>query len=650
MKKIILLILQAIITVKWGHAGGGVPVLQVFVEIDSVSCHGGNDGAIRLLVSGGMPPQTSTKGLLISEFHADPIGNDSPFEFVELIATKDIDFSVTPYTIIFVNNGVASANGWIAGGSRTYAFAITSGTVTTGSVVYVGGSSMLPTNGRLRVIDTGNTPGDGGIGNPTTAGVLGNDGSNADAIGVFDVPVGSITSSTVPIDAIFFGNAVGQALVSGGTAGYQLPVNDHYSGGKLQANSFLAPAPTMGTFIKASGRYNVQTNTFTVPRTWVITNTFTELSSSVTLEGAYTFQWSTGDTTSALTGLSSGWYHYTVTDGSGLNTHTNYQLVPQPDQLQYDPQEIVHVSCYGSTDGSLGEHAIGGTPPYTFSSSAGSMNHLPAGHYQITVTDSKGCVSTPYSIEITQPDSLSFEVITQDVRCYGFNDGSAQIHHIMGGVGGYQSSFTVITGNIGQQSGNGYAQFVTAGDYIATVIDNNGCERSEPFSIAQPDPISIAAQVTPCSSASTADGSISLMVAGGTPSYTITWDNGSFGQHISNLTPGTYCALVSDLNGCEVDTCVTVQFTVHTPELSETSFRAYVAGSELIICSIQPDRERVCEIALYSPIGSKGLWRACANLLVENIAINLAGFSTGIYYLEIWTDRGNRYVKKTYIP
>jgi len=171
-------------------------------------------------------------GLLISEILANPSGSDSPFEFVELRATRTIDFSVTPYSVVFNNNGTANANGWIAGGTLSYGFSITTGTVNVGDIVYVGGSSMTPTGTKLRTINTATTAGDG-FGNAAASGVLGNGGGNADAVAVFDVAIASLTNATVPIDAIFFGTGTGTAVVSGGAAGYQLPVNDRYMGGKL---------------------------------------------------------------------------------------------------------------------------------------------------------------------------------------------------------------------------------------------------------------------------------------------------------------------------------------------------------------------------------------------------------------------------------
>lgn len=206
-------------------------------------------------------------GLVISEFFTNPSGSDSPFEWIELRATSTIDFSVTPYTVIACNNGTATSNGWISSGSLSYAFAITTGTVNPGDVVYVGGSSMAPTGTQLRTINTATNPGDL-YGNAATGGVIGNGGTNADGIAVFNLPVSSLTNTSVPVDAIFYGTAVGGAVVNGGLDGYQLPVNDLYLGGKLQSNSFLAVDPASDQVVTASGFYNTGINAWGINRTW----------------------------------------------------------------------------------------------------------------------------------------------------------------------------------------------------------------------------------------------------------------------------------------------------------------------------------------------------------------------------------------------
>lgn len=225
------------------------------------------------------------KGLIISEFYTNPSGNDAPFEYVELVATRNINFSMTPYTIVFADNGVATNAGWREGGSTTYAFQITTGSVTKGQVVYVGGTSMLPlfNSGKaIRKVNNGITNGDG-FGNNNTNGTLGNGGSHADGFAIFNGLATTITSSTIPVDAVFYGSAVGNSFKTI-TKGYQLPVNDKYSGGKLLNTSFLAPDPSSGEIIKAtSGTFKPSSNIFTSPRFWTKTTVPSYNTSSISL-------------------------------------------------------------------------------------------------------------------------------------------------------------------------------------------------------------------------------------------------------------------------------------------------------------------------------------------------------------------------------
>ncbi len=216
----------------------------------------------------GMNSFSQNPGLVISEILANPSGTDSPFEWIELVATSNINFATTPYTVV-CNNSAATANGWIEGGTITYAFQINTGTVNAGDVVYVGGSSMAPTGTKIRTINTGTTAGDG-FGTAATGGVVGNGGSNGDGIAVFNLASASITSSSVPVDAIFYGSALGTAVLNNGADGYQLPVNDLYTGGKLQANSFFAGDPGGDQSIRATGLFNTQTGLWSSQRNWTV--------------------------------------------------------------------------------------------------------------------------------------------------------------------------------------------------------------------------------------------------------------------------------------------------------------------------------------------------------------------------------------------
>lgn len=230
-------------------------------------------------------------GLLISEILPNPGGSDSPFEWIELVATSNINFATTPYTVV-CNNSAATMNGWIEGGAVTYAFQINSGSVNRGDIVYVGGNSMAPTGTKIRVINTATTGGDG-FGTAASGGVVGNGGSNGDGIAVFNLPVASLTNSTVPVDALFYGTSLGTAVLNGGADGYQLPVNDLYSGGKLQTTSFFAGDPGGDQSIRSIGSYDTQTMAWTANRSWsIVTPTLDNLSTLNLLPAPGTFTFS----------------------------------------------------------------------------------------------------------------------------------------------------------------------------------------------------------------------------------------------------------------------------------------------------------------------------------------------------------------------
>lgn len=214
----------------------------------------------------------SNAQIAISGYLANPSGTDSPYEYVQLVATQNIDFSATPMSVVFANDGSASANGWVAGGGTTYELSLNSGTVNVGQTFYVGGSGKtidgagstdISLQTWIRAVDTASSGGDL-FGNAASAGVLGNGTGNADGIAVFDTT--SLTASSVPVDAVFYGSSVGNAS-TGTSSGYMLPVNDLYKGGYLQADSTVLPDPSSDEFTALSGAYNTSTGTWTTNRT-----------------------------------------------------------------------------------------------------------------------------------------------------------------------------------------------------------------------------------------------------------------------------------------------------------------------------------------------------------------------------------------------
>ncbi|MEO8173751.1 MAG: DUF5689 domain-containing protein [Sediminibacterium sp.] len=218
--------------------------------------------------------------IIISGFISDVNGGDGNYEYVQFIATKDINFATTPYSVVFTNNANASvptgypASGWATGNMRTYKMNLTSGTVTKGSYFYVGGtaklingasSTSIASSNWIRSFNYTTTDGDGfGL---KTGGLLANSG-NASGIAVFTGT--SVTLTSVPVDVLFVGASGSIYTTTPSIQGYRVGNNDWYDVTNpitlqeqpfyLSGSNKLAMTYTtadIGYFYSMGGEYNV---------------------------------------------------------------------------------------------------------------------------------------------------------------------------------------------------------------------------------------------------------------------------------------------------------------------------------------------------------------------------------------------------------
>ena len=113
--------------------------------------------------------------------------------------------------------------------------------------------------------------------------------------------------------------------------------------------------------------------------------------------GSFTYNWSSGQTSSNLSNVAAGSYVVTVTDADG-NTETASALVSQPVAVGALISSFDDESCLGANDGSVVADGTGGVGTYQYlwsnNSNTPFVNNLPPGSYTVTISDSNGCSAT----------------------------------------------------------------------------------------------------------------------------------------------------------------------------------------------------------------------------------------------------------------
>ena len=254
----------------------------------------------------------------------------------------------------------------------------------------------------------------------------------------------------------------------------------------------------------------------------------------------YTYVWSTGATTRAITGLLAGPYAVTVTDAGGATAEATV-VIDEPD-APLDATIPDPIQC--GEPFAISAVTTGGTTPYTYRWSTGESSRtisVPTGSYCVTVIDNNLCGTTA-CIDVA-PNQPTVEVVTTDVTCAGDNDGTLTA---TASAGTPPYEFMWSTGATGPTLVN-----QPAGTYTVTVTDNNGCTASASGTVSDADAITgqIIGDATVCPGVP--DAFLRIAPMGGTGTYTYVWSfNGNTGQGIGPLGAGTYSVTVTDENGC----------------------------------------------------------------------------------------------------
>ncbi len=264
----------------------------------------------------------------------------------------------------------------------------------------------------------------------------------------------------------------------------------------------------------------------------------------------YIFNWNDGSQMEDLSNASAGLYVLTVIDANGCVANSVEVQVNELSDLNVSIDNITHVGCTGSDDGSIDVTISGGVQPYQILWSNGDttedLQKLNAGLYDVSIVDANGCAFEGLDFEVLQiRDSIAVQFVGMaDESCAGEVDGLI-IPGNLGGQGPYQFNWS--NGNL-----DSINHGLPPGTYDLTITDAGGCVGvSEPLTISPAVPINyLVDQIAQESCFGSADGAIDITISGGAPPYNYLWSNSFTGEDPAGLAAGSYTLSITDANGC----------------------------------------------------------------------------------------------------
>ncbi len=279
----------------------------------------------------------------------------------------------------------------------------------------------------------------------------------------------------------------------------------------------------------------------------------------------YFYQWSNGQTTQFIQGLSAGFYTCIVTDANGCQGF--YAMTLYNVGGIGITTSLTNANCQ-NTGGSATAFPNNGTAPYTYHWSNGqntqTITNLSSGFYALTVTDVAGCVGhDSVYIDMNQSLLLTWQNVSNP-SC-GLANGTLQVV-AQGGVMPITYNWTpnISTSNL--------ATGLAAGVYTVTAVDASGCSNVATYTLISNDSIYVYvnSSATGCGSATGAAWASAQSPNGGNITYL--WSNGSTQPTLGNLAAGVYTVTITNAGaGCA--NTATASVTVTTNASTTTPYQ-----------------------------------------------------------------------------
>jgi gliding motility-associated-like protein len=265
---------------------------------------------------------------------------------------------------------------------------------------------------------------------------------------------------------------------------------------------------------------------------------------------AFTYLWSTNETTASITNLPYGSYSVTVTDSRSCTVTKTYG-VDEVQTMVVTPT-VTAAQCGGVNNGAITLTVTGSVGPFTYLWSNGlttqNLSGVASGNYIVTVTNAAFCREVVV-INVGSSSPITITPSVGNAAC-GLSNGSITLT-VAGGTPAYTYFWSngAITSTL---SG------VAAGIYSVTVTDAAGCSATRTVAVGNVNAPLVGGTVqhTTCGQN---NGAIAFTYAGGTGPYQFHWSNGATTQNISGLGAGLYTVMLVDLGtGCSNSTTFVV--------------------------------------------------------------------------------------------
>jgi hypothetical protein len=425
----------------------------------------------------------------------------------------------------------------------------------------------------------------------------------------------------------------GSATVSMG--GGTLPYTYSWSGGgSTPTITNLCAGSYISTVTDANGCTSTASTTITSPTPLTVNLAVIDISCAGQCTGIitatpaggtppYSFMWSNAFAGPVNNNLCAGSYIVTVTDSHGCTVIATGTIAAVPPiVLSAVPTSA---NC-NQSNGGLDMTVTNGAAPFTYqwlpSGTTEDLTGIPAGVYNVTVTDFKGCTQTAsYTVSNVAGPVASIASFT-NVTCNGLTNGLAQ-----GFVNGGTAPYTYLWSN---SQNSITATSLGAGTYTFSATDLMGCVTTSTVTITQPLLLSVLtiSSVNPSCNGD-CDGTATVLATGGTLPYNYLWIGGTpFGglnstsSTTTGICSGNLSVLVTDANGCTVGNSTSVIepsfISLTTSNTSETCSGLHNGTASVTANGGTP-------IYLYQ-------WDAAAGGQTNSTAIGLAG---GVYTVTV---------------